>query len=101
MTKLLKYSVLALALTLGSSTYAHAECVTLAKGGFVGFVDEIWNWLFHSSSGHNQNSQNSTPPKDSRVTPEVDPNLALSAFLLLGGTLTVLCSRRSSRPASN
>lgn len=102
MTKLIKCSLLALALTLGSSTYAHAECVTLANGGFTGFVDDIWNWLFHSSSDHKQGDQNSnTPPRDGRAAPEVDPNLAVSGFLLLGGTLTVLRSRRSKRPTSN
>jgi len=99
MTKLLKHSVLALALVLGSSTYAHAETVTLAYGGIGGIIQDIISWLFHSSSGNsNQGSQGS--PK-TNVAPEVDPGLAMSGFLLLGGTLTVLRGRRSRRPATN
>ena len=88
MTKLLKYSVLALALALGSSTYAHAESATLAGGGLLG---GILSWLFPPSSGNNNKN----------TAPEVDPGLAMSGFMLLGGTLTVLRSRRSKRPATN
>ena len=89
MTKLLKYSVLALALALGSSTYAHAECVTVASGGLLG---DILNWLFPPPPpNHNPKNQ----------APEIDPSLAMSGFMLVGGTLTVLRSRRSKRPATN
>jgi hypothetical protein len=88
MTKLLKYSVLGLALALGSSSYAHAETVALAHGGFTGFVDDILDWLFGSSSGHNQNKGGTTTPP--AAAPEVDPNLAICGFALLAGTLTVM-----------
>ena len=104
MTKLLKHSVLALALVLGSSTYAHAESVTLASGGFI---EEILEWLFGSSSGHSGNKPGGNPGTGpgsgptNHVAPEVDPSLAMSGFMLLGGTLTVLRSRRSRRPATN
>jgi hypothetical protein len=96
MTKLLKHSVLAVALVLGSSTYAHAETATLAYGGIGGVIQDIINWLFHSSSGNNNQGNQKT-----NVAPEVDPSLAMSGFMLLGGTLTVLRSRRSRRPAAN
>ena len=102
MTKLLKHSVLALALALGTSTYAHAESVALAQGGFGGFIQEIIDWLFGISDHHNNagnNPGNSQPTNN--VAPEVDPSLALSGFMLLGGTLTVLRGRRSKRPATN
>jgi hypothetical protein len=90
MTKLLKYSVLALALALGSSSYAHAESATFAGGG--GLLGEILGWLFPPPSGNNNNKN---------TAPEVDPGLAMSGFTLIGGTLTVLRSRRSKRPATN
>jgi hypothetical protein len=100
MTKLLKHSVLALALALGTSTYAHAETVT-AYGGIGGIIQDIIEWLFHGSSGnHNQGNPNQGNPKPN-VAPEVDPGLAMSGFMLLGGTLTVLRSRRPRRPAIN
>jgi hypothetical protein len=94
MTKLLKHSVLALVLAIGSGTYAHAETVT-AYGGIGGIVQDFIEWLFGSSGNHNQGNQNPN------VAPEVDPGLAMSGFMLLGGTLTVLRSRRSRRPAIN
>jgi hypothetical protein len=102
MTKLLKHSVLALALALGTSTYAHAESVALAHGGFGEVIQEFIDWLFGSSSGQNNknnNPVNNNPP--SNMAPEVDPSLAMSGFMLLGGTLIVLCSRRRERPVSN
>jgi hypothetical protein len=102
MTKLLKHSVLALALALGTSTYAHAESVALVNGGFGEIIQEILNWLFGSSSSHNNNNGNSgNNNPTNNVAPEVDPSLAMSGFMLLGGTLTVLRGRRSKRPATN
>jgi hypothetical protein len=107
MTKLLKHSVLALALVIGSSTYAHAESVALANGGFSGFIQEIIDWLFGHSDHNNNNNPGSNPTggtpttPNNNVAPEVDPSLALSGFMLLGGTLTVLRSRRSSRQETN
>jgi len=98
MTKLLKHSVLAVALALGSSSYAHAESMALAHGGFSGVIQDILNWLFGSSSSHNNNSGNNPT---NNTAPEVDPSLAMSGFLLLGGTLTVMRSRRSRRSAAN
>jgi hypothetical protein len=104
MTKLLKHSVLALALVVGSSTYAHAESIALANGGFGGFIQEIIDWLFGHSDHNTNNNPGSNPTggnPTNNVAPEVDPSLALSGFMLLGGTLTVLRSRRSSRPETN
>jgi hypothetical protein len=92
MTKLLKHSILALVLVLGSSTYAHAETIALANGGIGGVIQDVIDWLFHLSSDNNNHSQTTT-----YVAPEIDPDLTISSFLLLGGTLTVLRSRRSTR----
>jgi hypothetical protein len=98
MTKLLKFSVLAVALALGSSTYAHAETVTFAHGGITGFVDDILNWLFGSSSGHSQ-AKGTTPtgpttPTKPTPAPEVDPSLAAYGFALVAGTLMVMRTRK-------
>jgi hypothetical protein len=104
MTRLLKYSVLALALVLGTSTYAHAECVTVADGGLGGLITQIWDSLFNPSSGnsqHNTPPQNNKPSKNKNTAPEIDPSLAMSGFMLLGGTLTVLSTRRPRRQAIN
>ena len=107
MKKLLKYSVLALALALGSSTYAHAATVSVASGGFAGVIQDILDFLFHhNASSHHTNSNPPLPPpprepRGSNAAPEVDPNLAMSAFLLIGGTLTVLRSRRSRLSKAN
>jgi hypothetical protein len=92
-----------------SSTYAHAESVALNHGGFSGFIQEILDWLFGHShdSGNppNNNPPTGTPggnnPGNNNLAPEVDPTLAMSGFMLLGGTLTVLQSRRPRRPAAN
>jgi len=103
MTKQLKYSVLALALVIGSSTYAHAESIALAKGGFGGFIQEIVEWLFGHSDHNNNNKPGNNPTGGTpthNVAPEVDPSLAMSGFMLLGGTLAVLRGRRSKRPAT-
>ena len=109
MQKLLNKSVLALALVLASSTCAHAESVALSHGGFDGFIQEILDWLFGHSSSHTGNPPNTNPPTNNpggnnpgnNVAPEVDPSLAMSGFMLLGGTLTVLRSRRLARPDEN
>jgi hypothetical protein len=98
MTKLLKFSVLAVALALGSSTYAHAETVTLVHGGITGFVDDILNWLFGGSSGHSQ-AKGTTPTSPTTPTkptpaPEVDLNLAAYGFALVAGTLMVMRTRK-------
>jgi hypothetical protein len=107
MQKLLNKSVLALALVLASSTCAHAESVALNHGGFSGFIEEILAWLFGSSSGHSSSPANNNPPTNpggnpgKNVAPEVDPSLAMSGFMLLGGTLTVLRTRRPRRQDEN
>jgi hypothetical protein len=99
MTKLLKSSVLALALALGSSTYAHAECVTLVHGGTF---EQILEWLFPWLASHSQPSGGKPgtppPPPPKNVAPEVDPGMAVSTLLLIGGTLTVMRIRRSGHP---
>jgi hypothetical protein len=72
--KYLKLSLLAFALVLSSSPRAHAF------------------------GGHNHNPPPPPPPppprSPSKVAPEVDPSLAFGGLTLLGGTLTVLRSRR-------
>jgi hypothetical protein len=106
MHKLLKQSILALILVFASSTYAHAESVALTHGGFSGFIKEILDWLL----GHSHNSVNSpnntpNPPSGTNpgnnLAPEIDPSLAMSGFMLVGGTLTVLRGRRTKRPVAN
>ena len=97
MTKLLKSSVLALALALGSSTYAHAECITLVHGGTF---EQILEWLFPwlASNSQHSNGKPGAPPPPKHVAPEVDPSMAMSVLLLVGGTLTVMRIRRSGHP---
>jgi hypothetical protein len=95
MTKLLKYSVLGLALALGSSSYAHAETVALAHGGFTGFIDDILDWLFGSSSHHSPNKGGT--PTSPQVAPEIDPSLAVAGFALIAGTLTVMRKKSAKR----
>jgi len=73
MKNLLKYSLLALAITLTASISAHAD----------GWSD--WGWGQPKHHHHD---------KPANLAPEVDPSLALSGLTLLGGTLTVLRSRR-------
>jgi hypothetical protein len=102
MTKLLRYSVLALALVLFSGTYAHAEHVALTNNGLGGLFIEIWDWLFQPSSGLTQNDkQKHGGGSSNNAAPEIDPGLAMSGFMLIGGTLMVLRSRRSTRLATN
>lgn len=84
MLKLLKYSVLALVLALGSSTFAHAETTATVDGGLLG---TILSWLFPPPPGNNNNHHGNTAP-------EIDPSLATSGLLLLGGTLVVTRRRR-------
>lgn len=102
MIKLLKYSVLALALALGSSTYAHAECVTVVYGGtFEQILEFLFPWLAsHPQPGNSKPHTPPTPPK--HVAPEIDPGEAMSVFALVAGTLTVLrIKRQSTGPATN
>ena len=101
MTKLLKYSVLALALVLCSGTYAHAEYATLANSGRDGLFVEIWDWLFQPSSGLTLNDKHKKGGSSNNKAPEIDPSLAMNGFLLVGGTLLALRSRRSTRLATN
>lgn len=94
MKKLLQYSLLALALGLGSGTYAHAETVAVA---YNGTLDQIITFLFGWLIPNNNPSTDKkpTPPK-TNVAPEIDPQAAMGALMLLGGTLTVIRSRRRS-----
>ena len=94
MKKLLQYSSLALALALGSSTYAHAETVTVAYGGTL---DQIMTFLFGWLIGNNhQTTERKPDPPKPNAAPEIDPEAAIGAMMLLGGTLTVIRSRRRS-----
>ena len=101
LTKLLKHSVLAMGLVLGSGTYAHAETVALASGGVGGVIQDIIDWLFHISSDNNNQGSSSQSNPGTNVAPEIDPNLAMSGCILLGGTLTVLRSRRYPRRSAD
>lgn len=69
MKTFLQYSVLVLALAMGTSTRAHAR----------------------EHEGH-EPPQTKNPPCDN-VAPEVDPSMAITGFSMLGGTLMVLRSR--------
>jgi hypothetical protein len=94
MKKLLQYSTLALALALGSSTYAHAETVTVA---YNGTLDQIITFLFGWLIPNDNPSAGKKPaPPKTNVAPEIDPEAAMGAMMLLGGTLTVIRSRRRS-----
>jgi hypothetical protein len=72
LTKSLKYSLLALALVLGTASAAHA--------------DDSWDNFF----GDNNNNHNHQPHQ----APEVDPTLAIGGISLLAGTLTVVRAKR-------
>lgn len=72
MKMLLKYSLAALVIALGTSTAAHA--------------DPPW---WHHDPPHYR--PHSAKPN---VAPEIDPSLAVSGLALLGGTLTVVRARR-------
>jgi LPXTG-motif cell wall-anchored protein len=74
MKKTLKYSLLTLGLALAASSVAHADSFNRR---------EPW---------HDPPQRGQAPER--RLAPEVDPSLAISGFALLGGTLTVLRSRR-------
>ena len=94
MNRLLQHSLLALALALGSSTYAHAETTAVA---YNGTLDQVITFLFGWLIPNNNPSTDKkpTPPK-TNVAPEIDPEAAVGAMMLLGGTLTVIRSRRRS-----
>jgi hypothetical protein len=93
MKKLLQYSSLALALALGSSTYAHAETVAVAYNGTLDqVITFLFGWLI--DNGHYSPDNKPAPPK-TNVAPEIDPEAAMAAMMLVGGTLTVIRRRRS------
>ena len=77
MKALVKYSLLALVFALGTSTAANAK-------------PEGWY-----SPPKPKYEPPPPPPKCDPVAPEVDPGLAIGAFSLLAGGLTVLRARRS------
>jgi len=93
MRKLTKYAVLALVLALGSSTYARAETISVA---YNGTLDEVVTFLFGWLIGNNQKTPpHGTPePPKTNVAPEIDPESAFGALVLVGGMLTVIRSRR-------
>lgn len=92
MKKMLQYSTLALALALGSGTYAHAETVSVA---YNGTLDQIMTFLFGWLIGNNHHTADRKPdPPKTNVAPEIDPDAAMGALMLVGGTLTVLRNRR-------
>ena len=74
MTKLLKYSLFALALTLGTSTLAVA----------------------HEHHDPKPTRPNNGCNNNDNTAPEVDPSLAIGGFTLLGGTIAVARARRRS-----
>jgi hypothetical protein len=93
MTRLLQYSLLALALALGSSTYAHAETTAVA---YNGTLDQVMTFLFGWLIPNNNPSTDKKPvPPKTNVAPEIDPEAAMGAMMLLCGTLTVVRRRRS------
>jgi len=93
MNTFLRYSVLGLGVALGSSTFAHAEYALgpLGAGSF--------GWL--QPPPHREPPppppEKQCPGNNDNPAPEVDPSLAMSGFTLLGGTLTVMLSRRTKR----
>ena len=101
MTKLLKHSVLALALVLGSTTCAHAETEALYNGGVGGIIQDIIDWLFPHSHSSNNNTPGTSGAGTTQTAPEIDPEIAMSGLMLLGGTLVVLRSRRIRRPETD
>ncbi len=95
MGKLLKYSVLALALALASSTYARAETVTVAYGGTLdSVITFLFGWLLGNQN--QQTPQGKPEPPKTVVAPEIDPESAMGALVLVGGLVTVMRSRRDS-----
>ena len=70
----LKYSLLVLALAMGTTARAHA----FDKPGDPDH-DKHWD---------------PDPPPGNNVAPEVDPGMAISGLSLLGGTLVILRARR-------
>jgi hypothetical protein len=65
--KILKYSVLGLALAVSASTSVHADA-----------------------------RHHDRPREEPRTAPEVDPSVAIAGFTLLAGMLTVLRARRGN-----
>jgi hypothetical protein len=100
MKKLLQYSSLALVLALGSSTNAHAETVSVAYNGTLDqILTFLFGWLIGNGSDHHSTDKKPDPPK-TNLAPEIDPTAAMGALMLVGGTLTVIRSRRrASQPA--
>ena len=93
MNRLLQHSLLALALALGSSTYAHAETTAVAYNGTLDqVITFLFGWLI--DNGHSSPDKKPAPPK-TNVAPEIDPEAAMAAMMLVGGTLTVIRRRRS------
>jgi LPXTG-motif cell wall-anchored protein len=70
--KMLKYSFLGLALAVGASAAAHAD-----------------PWRHYDLP-----KPQPLPMPERKVAPEIDPSLAISGMLLLGGSLAVLRARR-------
>lgn len=97
MRKLTKYAVLALVLALGSSTYARAETVSVVA--YNGTLDEVITFLFGwLIGGNNQKTPQDVKPEppNPKVAPEIDPNSAFGALVLMGGMLTIVRSRRKN-----
>jgi len=92
MMQRMQYAALALALALASTTSAHAETVTMAYGGTL---DQVVTFLFGWLIGNGHSGSKHVPTKVN-VAPELNPESALGALMLIGGTLTVLRSRRKS-----
>jgi hypothetical protein len=92
MKSILTRSFLVLALVVGSSTYVHAETVSVAYGGtFDQVITFLFGWLI--GNGQQKPERKPDPPK-TNLAPEIDPASGLGALLFVGGTLTVLRSRR-------
>jgi hypothetical protein len=89
MKNLLRYSLLALAITFSASTTAHAQVISGGLGSVLGdLLGDLLNLLPPPPS----------PPKNPPSThtgPEVDPGMAIAGFTLLAGTLTVMRARRA------
>ena len=93
MKRVLQNSLLALALAFGSSTYAHAETAAVA---YNGTLDQVLTFLFGWLIGNNHPTADKKPaPPKTNVAPEIDPEAAVGAMMLLCGTLTVIRTRRS------
>ncbi len=85
MKNVIKFSMLALALALCASPLANAA-PHMSNGWDHGRDDHGGWWRHRTPDG----------APEGNMAPEVDPSLALSALTLLGGSLTLLRSRRRS-----